>query len=229
MCWRRCARDEEDPDICVEHSAAGFSAVVPSPAKVVQCVFWFPAKPLPEFICHQSVESRTFVNLVEVWQRFSLEKFLARLCVKDRRPISIVQQSLSKIGGGGEIFQTLLILNADRRASKLVRNSHGGDVHLQLVNRLSLRQFGLGVLAPVEFHPSAHQPTKCRIRISGRHLQHCGIERRLTESLFENTRRLQQFIWNNRIMHSHAAFIEDSHDRLAAAKIRSIFFADACG
>ena len=108
MCWRCCARDEEDPDICVEHSAARISAVVPSPAKVVQCVFWFPAKPLPEFICHQSVESRTFVDFIEVRQRFSLKKFLARLCVKDRRPISIVQQSLSKIGGGGEIFQQSL-------------------------------------------------------------------------------------------------------------------------
>ena len=51
-------------------------------------------------------------------------------------------------------------------------------------------------------------------RLFVRNLQHCGIQRRLTETLLEHANLMQQLVWNDRIIHPHTALIEHSHDRL---------------
>ena len=68
--------------------------------------------------------------------------------VLHRGPVDVVQQAFDQIARRRQILQPLLVLNADRVAAELIRDPHGGDIHLALLQRLRLGQLGLLIFAP---------------------------------------------------------------------------------
>ncbi len=78
-------------------------------------------------------------------QSLAFVQYAAISLNRDRRPIYVVQQSLNKIGGRSQIFQTLLILDSDSITSKAVCNAQRRNVHLALLQNLIIRQLGRGV------------------------------------------------------------------------------------
>ncbi len=56
--------------------------------------------------------------------------------VFDRRPICGIECAFSQIGGGEEVLETLLVLDADRLAAEFVRQAARGDVRPALPEHL---------------------------------------------------------------------------------------------
>ncbi len=81
----------------------------------------------PDAVGHQRVQSRALVHFVEMRQRSSFIKHPTVATRTNGRPIGIVQQALSQVGGGRQILETLLILNADCVAAEIVRDAHRGS------------------------------------------------------------------------------------------------------
>ena len=139
------------------------------------------------------------------------------------RPIDIVQKSFGQIGGGRQIFQPLLILNADGVASELVREPDCGDIHPALVQDLGFRELCGRIVSNIESQPFLHQPIADSLRLAGRNSLHGGVEHRLAEAFLEDTRRMQEFVGDDGVVHTHTALVEHSHDRLVRTQMLSKF------
>src|SRR5208282_971535 len=97
-------------------------------------------------------------------KRAAGKEFVAR-AVENRSTIRVVEQPLRKVGSGSHVFQTLLVLNPDRVASKLARDAHSRDVHLALFQDLSVREVGVRVRASDESHATLVEPRTHLLRL----------------------------------------------------------------
>jgi hypothetical protein len=75
--------------------------------------------------------------------------------VGHRRAVAVVEQALDEVGGGQQVLEPLLVLDADGVAAEVVRHAHGGDVHRALLQHLGLGELGRLVAAEVEGQPLA--------------------------------------------------------------------------
>jgi len=83
-----------------------------TPAQVVQGVFDGLAEGLVHATREEAVETGAFVDFVEIRNRFSVANDVA--CgVSCRRAVAVVEGALDQIGGGQQVLQSLLILDAD--------------------------------------------------------------------------------------------------------------------
>ena len=129
----------------------------------------------PDAVGDQRIEPRALVHLVEVRQRLVLVEHAA-FRVAHRRPVHVVEQALGEVGGWRQILQPLLILNADGVAAELIGDAHRGDVHLALLQDLSVRQFGFGIEAGEKLHAARIQPCAYASRLILRNALHGGVE-----------------------------------------------------
>src|SRR3954462_15534787 len=91
--------------------------------------------------------------------RFTFEQHALAIPTVDGRPIAIVEHSLDEIAGWEQVFQTLLILNADQVAAEVIGDADGGDIHFALQQDLCVREIG-GMRWPgVEPHAFAIEPS----------------------------------------------------------------------
>ena len=109
-------------------------------------------------IGEQRVEAGAFVHFVEVRRGPGRRRDRPSVRAVDRRAVDVVQQPLGEVGGGREVLQALLILDADRVAAEFVGDSRRGDVHLALVEDLFQSELGLRILAKVERHAFLDEP-----------------------------------------------------------------------
>ena len=70
-----------------------------------------------------------------------------------------------------------------------------------------------------ELHTAFFHPIADGLCLPVAHLRRLPIEGRLAESLFEHTRRMEQFVGDDRVEHSHASLIEHPHDRFFALQL----------
>ncbi|MFC7667711.1 hypothetical protein ACFQT0_10185 [Hymenobacter humi] len=112
---------------------------------------------MPQAVGEQGIKAGTFVHLVEVGQRLAGVQLLTAGGVH-RRPVGVVEQAFGQVAGHGQVFEALLVLNADGVAAKLGGDAHGGDVHLALLQGLGQGQLGGLLGAPVKFHALGEQP-----------------------------------------------------------------------
>src|SRR5262245_41627718 len=113
-----------------------------SPTQLMQSVFSSKTERLPESIGDGSVRSGAFIDFVEMRQGFAGKQDPSGLRVFYRRTINIVQQAFCEVAGGGEIFQTLLVLNTYCRTAEFVGQAHSGNIHFALLQDLALGQLG---------------------------------------------------------------------------------------
>ena len=137
MCRRRAARDEEDPYVVVN----AISPVVFAPAQVVQGVFGGLPQRFPDAVGDQAVEASAFIDFVEMRECFAFVEDLSIGACCDRGAICIVENAFDQIRCRAQVFEALLILNADGGATKVIGYAYGGDVHFALHGDLVVGEF----------------------------------------------------------------------------------------
>ena len=120
----------------------------------------------------------------------------------------------------------MLILNANGCAAELIRQADRRDIHFALLQGLGFGQFCLLILSPLEFHALFEKPSKDFARFGVGDLLHGSEKSGLAEAFFEKTRRVKEFIGNDRIEHSHATFVENAQDRFLLLQLTRGVFAD---
>jgi hypothetical protein len=113
------------------------------------------------------------------------------------------------------ILQALLVLDADGIAAEIVGDAQRRHVHLALLVDLLVGEIGFRIRAGGKFHALVVEPAAHAAGFFIAHLPHFGEQRRLAEALLEDAGRMQQFIRDDGVVHAHAAFVEDAHDRFA--------------
>ena len=219
----RCgAGDEEHPDVGVEglgEILAAGTRVVAAPPEIVKRVLGREAELAPEPVGDESVEAGALVHFVEVGKRLAGEEFLAGHLVINGGTLDVVEESLDEIGGGGEVLEALLVLDADRGASELLGDADGGDVHLALLEDLVLGEVVLLAGAELEGHAAVEEPLVDGARLLVLDGEHLGVERGLAEALLEDARLVDELVRDDRVVHAHATLVEDTHDLLVVAEL----------
>ena len=75
------------------------------------------------------------------------------------------------------------------------------------------------MLAEVKLHARLLDPAEDLLRLGVGHLRGLVIERTLAEPLLEDAGGVEEVVGNDGIEHSHAALVEDTHQRLAVAEV----------
>ncbi len=220
---RRCGTgDEEHPDIGVERLgeilAAG-AGVVAAPTQIMERILGSEAELAPELVGDESVEAGALVHLVEVGKRFACTEFRAGLLVINGGTLNVVEESLDEVGGGGEVLKALLVLDADRGTAELCGDADGGDVHLALLEDLVLGEILFLTRAELEGHAAVEEPLVDLAGLVVLHGEHLRVEGRLAEALLEDTGLVDQLVGDDRVVHAHAALVEDTHDLLVVAEL----------
>ena len=148
-----------------------------APAQIVERVFRRKTQLAPEAIGDEAIQPGAFIHFVEMRHGLAREQNAPGSRALHRRAIDVVEQAFGEIAGGGEVFKPLLILNANGRAAEFIGQADRGDVHLALLQKLVLGQFGGFLSAQLEFHPALAQPVIDRARLRIAHLPHRRVER----------------------------------------------------
>ena len=213
---RRRARDLEDPHEPVH--AALFDRR--APPHVVQRGRGIDPQIHPDAVRQKRVDAGALVDLVEVGHGEALEERLA-VRAANGRAVRIVQQPLGQIRGDADVLEALLVLDPDRSAAEVVGHRHGRVVHLEALEDLPLRQLRGLVLAEPELHAALLQPLVVAAGGLVRHLAHRGEQHRLRKPLLEEAHRVHEVVGDDRVVHPHAALVEDAHDGLIALELLS--------
>ncbi len=117
------AGDFEDPDVVVDGAFAvgvfSFAGVVAAPAEVVEGVVGRVAELFPELVGDEAVESGAFIDFVEMGEGLAFVEFAA-VFGEGGRAIGAVEGAFDEVGCGGEVFEALLVLDADGGAAEFV-------------------------------------------------------------------------------------------------------------
>ena len=82
------------------------------------------------------------------------------------------------------------------------------------------------VIAPAEGHAFFEQPIEDGAGFGIADLLHGGVKGGLAEAFLEDASGMQEFVRNDGVEHSHAAFIEDAEDCLVPSKFPGGLFAE---
>ena len=67
----------------------------------------------PEIVRDQAIQSGAFVNFIEMRKGLAREEHTPRFGAFHRRAFDVIEGAFDQIAGGHQIFQALLILDAD--------------------------------------------------------------------------------------------------------------------
>ena len=185
----------------------------------MQRVFDRLAHRLVDAVGHQAVEAGAFVDFVEMDDRLAFEQHPLAVAALDRRTVGVVQHAFDQVAGRQQVLQALLILNADQVAAEIVGDAHGGDVHFALGENLLVGQIGLLVRAGDELHALVFHPLADGPGFVVGDLRGFVVQGRLAEAFLEHAHRVEQFVLDDGVVHAHAAFVEDAHDRPLLAEL----------
>ncbi|MEJ7757304.1 MAG: hypothetical protein WKF83_14285 [Nocardioidaceae bacterium] len=71
----------------------------------------------------------------------------------------------------------------------------------------------------MEGHPGVVEPVADRGGLLARHALHLGDQRALGQPLLVDAERIEQLVVEDRVVHPHAAFVEDADDRLLGPQL----------
>ncbi len=102
----------------------------------MQRVFNGLAHRLMNAVGHQRIEARTFVDFVEVWNRFPFVQLPFSVAAFHRWAIFVIEGSFNQVTGRHDIFQALLILDANSVAAEIISDANRSDIHFALRENL---------------------------------------------------------------------------------------------
>src|SRR5581483_3166866 len=151
MTSRYGSRDFEEP-----HKFFTSIQLIPvAVTNIMQRGFWRQTQGGPYTIAYQSVQPGALVHFIGMRKSPALVEYPPVIATKDWGTIHVIKETLSKVRRWREILQTLLVLDSNDIASKIVSDSHGSDVHLALRNDLGFGQIRRLALSKIELHSSA--------------------------------------------------------------------------
>src|SRR5262245_8855404 len=103
-----------------------------APAEIVESGGRIKSHRVPQAVGDKGVYRRAFIDLVEMGERLTRKEFCASFGMIYRRAFDVVEQAFDQIGRGTHILEPLLILDANRRATKVMGNAYRRDVHFAL-------------------------------------------------------------------------------------------------
>ena len=103
-----------------------------------------------------------------------------------------------------------------RSQPKSCGHANRGDVHFALFEDLGLGEVGFRVGSGGKAHAAAVEPGLHFARLGFGNLAHGGHQRGLAEPFLVDAGGIQQLVFDDGVVHSHAAFVENAHDGLAA-------------
>ena len=215
MRGRRAAADLEDPDVFLRR--AGLVPIAPT--QIVQRVFGRLLERFVDALGEQAVESGALVHFVEMRERLAIVEDALTVAGFHWRTLAIVQRAFHEIAGGQQVFQALLILNADAVTAEVIRDARGGDVGFALPENLRVGQVGGVVRAGVELHAPLFQPGADLAGFGVADLGALVVKRGLAEAFLEHAGGVEQIVGDDGVEHAHAAFIKHAHDGLVALQL----------
>jgi hypothetical protein len=192
----------------------------------VQCGLDRLAEGAVDPVRQQRVEARALVDLVEVDNGGRVGDDAAVFAV-DRRSLAVVEQGLGEVGRREHVGEPQLVLDADEVAAVAVRHAGGSCIHAQLQQDLALGELGLLVVSELEAHAAIGQPGQRRPCLVLGRPHGLGVQRRLGQPLLEDSEPEEQLVGDDRVVHPHAALVEDAHDRPAVAQGRAQLLGEA--
>ena len=132
--------------------------VLLAPADVVEGVGGVEAEGGPDAVGDEAVDPGALVDLVEVGEGLAGVEFGLGAFGVDGGAVGVVEEAFDEVGGGGHVFEALLVLDADGVAAEVGGDSCGGDVHLALVEDLIDGELGGGVEAELEVDAAIEEP-----------------------------------------------------------------------
>src|SRR3954464_11666301 len=196
-----------------------------APSQIVQRVLRWKTELAPEPVRDQPIEPRALIHFVEMRQSLPRKKDVT-FPGSHWRTVHVIQQPFHEITGRSEVLQPLLVLNSYRRAPKLVRDAHRGNVQLALLKRLILREFGSFISSELKTHPSVNKPIQHLTSFGFRDLLHRSKQAGLAQPFFEHSRRMQQFVRNDGVEHPHPSLVENPQDGFTLLQLAREFSAD---
>ncbi len=193
--------------------------MVLAPADVVQRVGRVQAHGLPHPVGDERVDRDALVHLVEVWQRVVGVQHPGAVAAGHRGPGHVVEQPLDQVAGRCQVLEALLVLDADGVEAEVVADPQRGDVHLVLPPQLSLGELARLVGPGAERHARLGEPAPHSIRLGVGDRLHLGPQRALRQPLLVDPERVQQLVVDDRVVHPHAAFVEDTDDGLLVEQL----------
>ena len=210
MRGRRAAADLEHPDVFLRRAR-----LVPiAPTHIVQRVFDGLLERFVDSLREQGIKAGALVRFVEMRHGFAFEQNALAIAGFHGRTIAVVQRALREIARGQQIFQALLILNADAVTAEVVGEAHGGHVGLALPEHLALGEITGFVATKIEHHALLLEPCETFARVVIADLRGLVVKRGLAEAFLEDARGVEQIVGNDRVEHAHATFVEHAHDGL---------------
>ena len=166
----------------------------------------------------EAVEAGAFIDLVEVGDGLAAADDFAG-GVFHRGAVAVVEGAFDEVGGGKEVLEALLVLDADGLAAVLIGDAAGGDVGFALPDHLFLGEFGFGIGAEVKGETFFYIPREDGVGLGVGHLGGAIVEGGLGEAFFENAGGEEELVGDDGVIHAHAAFVEDAHDGFAGAEV----------
>ena len=160
------------------------------------------------------IHTGTFIHLVEVGQWFPGKEVFSIL-TRNRRPLRVIQQSFHQVRSRNAVLQALLILNPDCIATEPLRKTQNCHIHHALLQDLCVSQFCSFIGAGDECHSARIQPAPYGLGLFYWDLLHSSDERRLAQALLIDAYLIEQVVFYDGVVHSHAAFIENAKNRFA--------------
>ena len=137
-------------------------------------------------VSHKPIQSGTFIYFIKVRQRLAAIESVFTIAAFYRWSSLVVECAFDEIAGGHQIFETLLVLNADRVASKIISDSNGSNVHFTLQANLFIGEMFCMLFSDIKLHSFIFHPISYSIGLSIGDLGWFVVQRWLTESFFKN-------------------------------------------
>ena len=176
----------------------------------------------------EAIQTGALVHFVKVGDGFAFADH-GTVGAGDRRTFGGVQGAFDEVGSGEQIFETLLILNADGFAAEFIGDADGGHIHFALEQNLGFGEFAGVVAAEMESQSFIEVPLEHRFGFFVGHLRTCVVEGGLGKTFFVNAGLEEEFIGDDRIVHAHAAFVEHAHNGFFAEQVFGNGFAGTLG
>ncbi|MGX1676407.1 hypothetical protein [Streptomyces sp. NPDC055400] len=167
----------------------------------------------------QRVDGHALVGFVEVRQRPALVQHARAVAAGHLRALDVVEQAFGQVGRGREVLEALLVLDAHRVQAEVVGDPQRRDVHLQLFADLPVGQLGGLVGAGGEGHARLLEPGTGCVGLLIRDAQHLRVQGALRQPLLVDAERVEQLVVDDRVVHAHAALVEDADDGLVPAQL----------